>query len=269
MKSDNLSPVKIQIFRLFFLACVAASLSVAHAKANSPDLIIGGQSVNDQDPLANSVIALYQESSKGASLCSATLIAKGFAVTAAHCVEGGITGMFGIFASDIRSESAIKLPVIAAKISPLWRQNPSADTDMGDIAVIQFSGHEPRGFHSVPIIPKKTRLESGDEVTIAGYGIDDSKNQNGEGILRKTNVIVADPDFGNTEMIFDQSQGKGACHGDSGGPAFFETHGKFYLLGVTNRAYPESAPDDCAHQVVYTKASAYRPWIQQTIKSFK
>ena len=46
-------------------------------------------------------------------------------------------------------------------------------------------------------------------------------------------------------MILDQEDGSGACHGDSGGPAFFEKDGKTYLLGVTNRSYPDGAPDDC------------------------
>jgi secreted trypsin-like serine protease len=76
-------------------------------------------------------------------------------------------------------------------------------------------------------------------------------------------VGVADPRSGKSEMILDQSRGHGACHGDSGGPAFVRQGKKMVLAGVTNRSYPSQAPDDCAHRVVYTKVSAYRSWIQK------
>ena len=64
-------------------------------------------------------------------------------------------------------------------------------------------------------------------------------------------------------MILDQSHGHGACHGDSGGPAYIQKNGKMILAGVTNRSYPSSASDDCAHQVVYTKVHAYESWIKK------
>ena len=70
-------------------------------------------------------------------------------------------------------------------------------------------------------------------------------------------------------MIISQSHGQGACHGDSGGPAFIKRRGKIILAGVTNRSYPDHAPDDCAHNVVYTKVPAYRSWIRKTETAFK
>lgn len=262
--------------RTILLATFFAT-TLACAKPSATELIVGGKNVDGQDPISHSVIALYEQDGEGgASLCSATLIGRNFALTAAHCVDAGTEGMIGIFGSDIRSKSAMKLPILRAVVSPAWQmgqQNPSLDgsqdQDQGDIAVIEFDGKLPQGFRPVPILAKRTKLEAGAEVEIAGFGISDADKRNGEGVLRKATVTIAEPDFGDTEILFDQTQGQGACHGDSGGPAFIEKNGKIYLMGVTNRAFPEAAPDDCAHQVVYTKAQAYKTWIQETIKSLK
>jgi secreted trypsin-like serine protease len=82
-------------------------------------------------------------------------------------------------------------------------------------------------------------------------------------------VRVVDSRPGKTEMIMDQTHGSGACHGDSGGPAFVKSGRTISLAGLTNRGYPDRAPDDCAHQVVYTKVPSYQRWIRASEKKLE
>jgi secreted trypsin-like serine protease len=226
-----------------------------------------GDDVSSRDPIAHSTVALYGQTRAGGTLCTATLISKEFAVTAAHCVENGLDHMVVIFGKDIRSKAREAVRVTGVEVAPEWMEKHVSEEDLGDIALIRLEGKFPKGFHRVPFLPKKFKLQKGDSVILAGYGISNAAQHNGEGKLRRATVSVKNPDLGNTEIVFDQRKGSGACHGDSGGPAFVERGGKLYLLGVTSRGYPMGAPDDCKHEVVYTKVNAYRAWISETVRA--
>jgi secreted trypsin-like serine protease len=242
-----------------------ASLGGWAARAHAD--IVGGDDVSGQDPIAHSTVALYQQTRTGGMLCSATLISKEYAVTAAHCVENGIDHMVVVFGKDIRSDVRGAVRVTHAEVARAWQEKHMDDEDLGDIAVIHLEGKLPRGFHRALLLPKKIKLQKGDSVILAGYGISNSKRGDGEGTLRRATVTVENPSLGKTEIVLDQRKGSGACHGDSGGPAFVERDGKLYLMGVTSRGYPMGAPDDCKHEVVYTQVNAYRKWISQEIRA--
>jgi secreted trypsin-like serine protease len=247
------------------LVClVQAALSSSTALAD----ILGGDEVESGDPIAHSTIALYQQTAHGGALCTASLITKNIAVTAAHCVEHGIDHMAVILGEKIESEDRDVLRVVDAQISPEWSEARLAGEDAGDIALVKFKGKLPKGYGPAHLIPKsaEAELSQGEEVILAGYGITNASKKVGAGTLRQASVKIAQPEFGKTEILFDQHQGSGACHGDSGGPAFIQIKGKDYLLGVTSRGYPVTAPDDCKHKVIYTKVAAYRDWIKATVK---
>ena len=159
--------------------------------------------------------------------------------------------------------------VVDAEIPRAYREARNSVRDQGDIAVIRLEGKLPKGYHAAHLGSSRTPLHAGDTLILAGYGISNAREHTGAGRLRRTSVKILDPDFGKTEMLLDQSRGSGACHGDSGGPAFLEKDGKLILVGVTDRGHPASAPDDCKHQVVYAKVPAYRKWISETIKTMR
>lgn len=233
--------------------------------------IVGGDEVAPTDDIAHTTVALYQQSSpESGALCTATLIAKNIALTAAHCVEHGVDHMAIITGENIDSPSERNvLRVVDAEISKQWNERNLAGQDAGDIALIRFEGKLPKGYHTAHLLSEKVTLQKGDQVVLAGYGITNASKKTGAGTLRKTEVSVQDPQFGKTEILLDQRKGSGACHGDSGGPAFVESNGKYYLMGVTSRGYPVTAPDDCRHEVVYTRVNAYRGWISQTTKELR
>lgn len=228
--------------------------------------IVGGDEVQDQDPIRDSTAALYSPSpdGRGGALCTASLIGRDTAVTAAHCIEPGAKPVM-LFGKDVHGAS-VRRPVVGSVVNPAWKEKQGKGMDQGDIAVVKFGGGMPEGYHPVAMDPDGSSIKKGDRATLAGYGISNARTHEGAGVLRKTQVRVADGRSGKKEMVLDQSHGHGACHGDSGGPAYIRRGGKTVLAGVTNRSYPNSAPDDCAHEVIYTKVGAYRPWIEKSEK---
>lgn len=253
MQFKKLKPV-------FFTILIFGPASTAHAD------IVGGEDVTNTDSARTSTVALYQKSrdGRGGALCTASLISKNIAVTAAHCLNQGAQDTVVLFGNDLHSKTLQKRAVTSAIVHPLWKDHAGHGMDEGDIALVKFSGSPPAGYHAIKMLNSDKKLLPYAEMEVAGYGITDAELKGGAGRLRKTRIKLLKPRTGKSEMILDQSKGHGACHGDSGGPAFVrDTSGKISLAGVTNRSYPAGARDDCRHQVVYTKVSAYKKWIAQ------
>lgn len=227
--------------------------------------IIGGQEVTETDPVAQIAVAVYD---RGGGLCTGSLIDKDLVLTAAHCVEGGATSLNIIFSRNINSlGSASVLKVLGAETPSTWTGVEHAEgTDQSDIALIRFKGELPAGYVVANLLPETEEFTKGQTALLAGYGISAATSSDPmgmtAGVLRKVEVTV-EGKLGKTEIILDQTKGQGACHGDSGGPAYLPKDGKLLLWGVTNRGYPEDAPDDCAHQAVYTNLNAYRAWLAE------
>ncbi len=253
-----------------YLRFVLVFLGLAsHAMAK--DFIVGGQDISSTDPIQASTVGIYDPSPDGKSgaLCTGTLIRKDMAVTAAHCLSGGGQKPSLIFGPDLHSPLAERRSVEAIAINPKWKTNRGIGMDQGDIALVKFGGNLPAGYKPVRTVSSDQDIRAGSEVTLAGYGISNAQTKTGAGKLRRTEVSILQNRPGKSEMILDQSHGRGACHGDSGGPAFLRNGRKLVLAGVTNRGYPPHTPDDCGHQVVYTKLPAYKSWIQKSTKKLE
>jgi secreted trypsin-like serine protease len=243
---------------------------LAHASKRS-NFILGGQEVNSSDPVQASTVGVYSPSpgGQGGALCTGTLISKDIALTAAHCIQPGGQKPVLIFGRDLHSASAQYRDGTAVAVDPKWRTHQGRGMDQGDVALVKFGGGMPAGYHQVPTVHSASEIKTGGVVELAGYGVNNARTHAGAGKLRKTNVQIVDGRPGKTEMIMDQTHGSGACHGDSGGPAFVRNGAGIALAGLTNRGYPDSAPDDCAHQVVYTKVPYYKKWIAASEKKLE
>jgi len=243
-------------------------LFLGSIQAYAKPLIIGGEAPAPKDPVRKSTVGVFDPSpdGRGGSLCTGSLIRKDMVVTAAHCIQPGGPKPVVIFGDDMRSPVAIRRESQSIAVNPKWQTNAGRGMDQGDIALIKMRGDAPKGYSRVPSIASESDIDSVKSVTIAGYGVSNALTHEGAGRLRRADVGMADVRKGASEMILDQRHGRGACHGDSGGPAFVKKGGRIALAGVTNRSYPNSAPDDCAHQSVYTKVPAYRNWIRSSEK---
>ena len=220
--------------------------------------IIGGQEVPNTSPLAKVVVALYNTG--GGGLCTGTLLGNNFVLTAAHCLPQDPTKLVVIFNTRLVAEQGRVLPVDGAAVAPGWGRSEHG-RDLGDIALLHYRGQTPPDYGSVEILPQNRQsiLRNGNLMLLAGYGASDGVAQTGSGILRQVSARIGDAAFGRTEILIDQRDGKGACNGDSGGPAFTAIGGKFYVWGVTSRG-----DEQCQIGGVYTNASQYIPWLNES-----
>jgi hypothetical protein len=148
------------------------------------------------------------------------------------------------------------IDVIMAKLETL--------KDIGDVAIVKFSGGLPAGYKPAKLMRNKSDLVNGMDVVLAGYGISDGIAKSGAGVLRKTQLKLSDANYSNTEVRFDQRSGTGACHGDSGGPAFAKVRGETLVFGVTSRG-SEDKDDTCGVFAIYTSIPGEIAFVDQAI----
>lgn len=211
--------------------------------------IIGGEQVIKSDVISRTTAGLVSTSALGQALCTVSLVADDLAVTAAHCVRvapGEPRAILTlIFGRDLHAPENQKRTVDQVEIPD----------GAADVALLHFDGGLPADYQFAKLLPFDHELSVGDPVTLAGYGIWSAERNDGEGFLRKAQVTVSNPHYSSTEIEFDQSQGRGACHGDSGGPAYFLVNKKPYLFGITSRG-----GGNCDQKVVYTTIGSLADW---------
>lgn len=226
---------------------------------NSPFNIINGKDIEPTDEFGASIAGIYNLENN--ALCTGSLIADSYVLTAAHCVGKDPRNLRVFFGSSLDTIVAIN-KVSGAVIPKFFGQRFEQVNDWGDIALLKIEGSLPQGYKPIQLLPLDI-LKSGENTVIAGYGLNDGEKKEGSGILRKTSVIISNPNHGNSEASLDQRNGTGACHGDSGGPAYVLTESGYALWGVTSRGL-EDPDDKCNQFAIYTKAVSYSEWINQS-----
>jgi secreted trypsin-like serine protease len=243
---------------------------------DSPSIyVVGGQDVAYGSELANSTVALLNVDS--GSLCTASIISSDAVVTAAHCVSGAVGSLRVVFGTQLNptDRGNTVLNVSDMRVSPIWDVRQGQETNRGDLAIVRFKGAMPIGYGPVAVLSRddSTALQAGVPVEVAGFGTADPAKHFGLGQLRQAQLHIRKTDFSETEILLDQSQGQGVCHGDSGGPAFVEVRGVHYLFGVTSKGVNDQdstdTADNCKQSSAFTNLLPYAKWIQGAIDDMR
>jgi hypothetical protein len=211
--------------------------------------IVGGT----PDTSHGAVLALIdQMSMTNASACTGTTIAlagaSGILLTAAHCVvandgKGHVT-------TPIKVASPDSLFVVPG---PDWHTNVSNGLYYGvgdvvvhpqydgavdspfDVAIVRYLGALPSDPVIPALSPTEDKLAPGTAITIVGFGktLTDDMNTTRFEVDRVIQSIT------DTQFVYDQRDMKGACSGDSGGPALVSTPAGLRVAGITSFGDPD------------------------------
>jgi V8-like Glu-specific endopeptidase len=266
--------------------------------------IINGKNVLNNDPIISSVVGIYN--SKINYICTGTLIAPNFVVTAAHCISKNPQDLKIVFSSDIDETINIReqdvlheliLPSVEFKIHPTWNpKNETQEIDTGDIALIKFKGNIPAGYRPATYLQDSNLLKIGQQVTIAGFGvnsvnldeIDPKKYSKLDQAIENGDVICSGRNKGNYGNCFELNRdGDGVLRFASAPISFIheteirlneknagtcngDSGGPAFIQ--LNGSYfffgvTSRGSEMCNDVGVYTNALHYKAWIDETIKS--
>jgi len=263
----NLKPFVLVSLLLALAACGNQSQNVAAAlnQSSVDSGIIGGADVAASDSITETTVGLIFMVHMSQATCTGTLVAPNIVLTAAHCVIDSRAGAV-IFGTDIKKAAdANQYATITAVFPhPDYHEGPGKNSN--DIALVKFKGKLPAGYKVANLLPDASLLTKNLQVTLAGYGVSvegPNGKMSGSGILRKVAVPLTDPNYSETEMLFGARDGAGACHGDSGGPAFATINGQTYVIGVTSRTTDQKG--GCHTDSIYTNVAAFKTVIEQGI----
>ncbi len=267
MKSINLL-VSGLIAATVLAACAPNNQNGTVAAENSKG-IIGGTEVQPGTRIIRSTVALYDK--KVGALCSGTLISENIVLTAAHCVGPDASQMRVFFVNDVRKAKPEQIRTVdAAIVNKDYSATRKENT--ADVALVRFVGKMPAPYAPAKILKSSGLLQKNTTTIVAGYGLNRSwVVKSGAGVLRTTELQIADPNMTATETSLQQTISRGVCSGDSGGPAYLDVDGELQVWGVASRsdALPTRLTPDCFLMSIYTRADIYAKWIADNMADLK
>ncbi|AZZ35665.1 hypothetical protein CIK05_02240 [Bdellovibrio sp. qaytius] len=268
--------------------------------------IVGGQLADSNYQKSHGIVQLRvkkvlkflgKQITLSEAICTGSLITRDLVLTAAHCVSSKTSSdkvdvLFGL--------TDVKPTTISAKdwiTNPAYVANPKDDDKsvQNDIAIVKLSAAAPADFQ-VAILPTAETIQQllvGSKLTFAGFGIttpiirDYKKDQNGKPILGKdgqpqvvelpsegsgtlrkvSDMVVTQITSDEKEITLDQKDLRGACHGDSGGPALLQLqNGTDIQVGVTSRG--TNLLGNCNESVIYTGVFGQQEFITKAVAYF-
>lgn len=255
---------------LFLAGCESSDNFLATLQENNSAIIGGSPARNEDAVTASTVSMIIDFDGTPFSICTGTLISKNLILTASHCVEQmeaeDISISFGTqLPTDFTNAKLVK--VTSLKTHPdfkmIFDENEEPITGQNDIALLRIEQNAPDTARPVPVLTDKRPLPPGQSLLLAGFGL---VNEIGDPVyateLNYTYVPLARVQ--DNFLITDQTNAKGACSGDSGGPAYVETAKGLVVVGVTRG--PHAKALDCRHYGEYTHASKFESFILETAK---
>jgi secreted trypsin-like serine protease len=191
--------------------------------------------------------------------CSGTLVSPNVVVTAGHCVEGGCAARVFLGKDVDFPEDGEVIEAETALAHPDYRP-PRATGDISVLVLARPAEVTPR-----PIATRE-QVAAAAFVRLAGYGNTDVHSSGGYGRRRVVDVPIASdhPRYGadaDTEFVAGAPfLDRDSCNGDSGGPAYVQSGGQWFLAGATSRATASSLRP-CGDGGIYTRVASYEKWL--------
>lgn len=254
------------------------------------DGIVNGYIADKTNPLRNHMVMVLSRFQKDdytsevlSTLCTGTLVDNKTVLTAAHCfpkntISTQIIASINLFCSSGFNQRLVN-DAYNVNIHPQYKHktSPSSTSPDFDIATVKFDGVLPPEYSPLPLVPVDIRQEMNNpasQMIMIGYGrthtSDDSLPELryvtkawDQLMLVKDSVNLIDR---SSLVSVNQSDSRGGCSGDSGGPLLVAENGAYKIMGVASYIESVSESKLCEQgQIFYTYVPSYWDWIQEQL----
>lgn len=264
--------MKIWVLLPLLLLAACSNKNTGPSPVAHGESIINGKTADKDSDIVKATVALVMvDADRTRSFCTGTLVSKDIIVTAAHCVEPIMSGYqvqvsFGGETFTSKNDGELREIDRFYTYEMVYPSagNPEAVrtiNDLKDIAVIKLLTTAPKWAVPAMILGSESSLTVGQEVTVAGFGRTKEDQAAMATELQVTQLKIQKIESKRIEL--DQTQGTGACWGDSGGPALMSDDQGLVVMGALSGA--TYGNQNCHSGTVYTSLAGYKEFIQKVV----